>query len=62
MARRPHKAYLWQSGKWRYHVRAGNGRIVDASEQGFARLPYALKRLKRDWPGVEVTLLQKRPG
>jgi hypothetical protein len=55
---KPHRIILFRdsTGKWRYRVKAGNNRIVDASEQGFRSRWYATRRARRAWPNgvVEV--------
>lgn len=52
---RPHKALIYRAPDgWRYRVKAGNGRIVEASEEAFYRKVYARKRVESRWPGVEV--------
>lgn len=41
-------------GKFRFHVQAGNWKIIEASEQGFARKASVLVRVYNRWPGVEL--------
>lgn len=54
----PHKAVVYpdKSGRWRYRVKAGNNRIVDAPEQSFRRRATALRRVQTRWPDAIITI------
>lgn len=39
---------------WRYRVQSSNWRIIEASEQAFARRSTVEKRVAARWPDVEV--------
>lgn len=41
-------------GGWRYRVKAGNGRIVEATEEGLKQFTYALRRVVKKWPDLPV--------
>lgn len=54
---RNHKAIVYRAGDgWRYRVKAGNGRTVDASEEAFSRKFTAVRRVKKRWPDAEITV------
>lgn len=46
--------YRDSAGEWRYRVQAGNWRIIETAEQGFARRSTVEKRVAKRWPGVET--------
>jgi uncharacterized protein YegP (UPF0339 family) len=56
MRRRPRATvYRDRAGRWRYRVKAGNGRICDAPEQSFSRPGYTIERVRKLWPQAIVT-------
>lgn len=46
--------YQDEADKWRWRVVAGNGRVVGASEQGFARRAYAELDARQENPGATL--------
>jgi Domain of unknown function (DUF1508) len=48
MIGRPNRLEVYgdEAGEWRWRLKAGNGRTVAASEEGFTRRGYALDRGK----------------
>ena len=47
--KRPHRIEIYQdsAGKWRWREIAGNGKIVNASEQGYASRAYCESKAPR---------------
>lgn len=54
--KRPKKATVYRDrgGRWRYRVKSGNGRIIDAPEQSFARPGYTIGRVLKRWPDATI--------
>ena len=48
------QVYADGAGRWRWRHIAGNGRIDNASEQGYRWRSYATWKAKRAYPGVTV--------
>lgn len=46
--------YKDAAGEWRYKVQGSNWRTIDASEEGFKRKSTALRRVEKQYPGVEI--------
>lgn len=59
MTARPHQVQVYRSpdGLWRWRRRAGNYKVVRSSEQGHRRRWYAIRKAKRQNPGVEIVVL-----
>lgn len=54
---RPHRATIYRAGDgWRYRIKAGNGRIVRASEQAFSRPTTCKRRIEAEFPKAIVTV------
>lgn len=51
------QVFRGSDGRWWWRRRAGNYRVVAASEQGHRRW-YAIRKAKRQNPGVEVVVLE----
>lgn len=43
-----------KAGEFRYRVQAGNWRVTGGSEEGFKRKATVIKRIEKQFPGVEV--------
>lgn len=41
------EVYQDNDGRWRWRAISGNGRVLDASEQGYASKGYAIGKAKR---------------
>lgn len=50
------RIYRDASGQWRYSVKAGNGRVVAASEEGFRNRSTAERRVEKIYPDATVTI------
>lgn len=53
------QVYRDSSGRWQWRRRAGNYRIVAASEQGHRSRWYTVRKAKRLNPGVDVVVLEE---
>lgn len=56
---RPARGYIHKDarGQFRYTVKAGNGRVIEAGEQGFSNIDDAVNRIVRRHPSVEEILV-----
>jgi len=43
-----------RKGQWRYRVQAGNWKVIDAAEEGFARRSSIMQRIAARWPEAEI--------
>lgn len=61
MTPRPHvvEVYRDQGGLWRWRRKAGNYKIIAASEQGHMARWYAKRKARRLNPGVEVRVVTR---
>lgn len=51
------KIELWPSlgnGKWYFHKRSANGRIVGDSSQGYKQKRYAMVAIRREHPDLPI--------
>lgn len=57
---RPHEVQVYRDalGEWRWRRRAGNYRVVAASEQGHKWRWYAIRKARKQNPGVDVVVLR----
>lgn len=47
---------------WRFRAIAGNGRTVGASEEGIKQRAYAIRRAERQFPELEVIIVNTVDG
>jgi len=41
-------------GEWRYRIQSGNWQVIATSEEGFKQKATVLKRVGKNWPGIEI--------